>query len=444
MNILKKIKVSCQLYSLPSITKWINSIIWSFGLLWLAIKIINYFFTEWATKNIQPYWWFFLAAGIIIAFIRNFPKTSFVCEINETDTSVEIRIGSVFDSHETIVVGANTTFDTAMEDGTISPKSVQGKFTSQYCTSVIELDQKLTNCLRGITPKVLTNIEKPYGKTKQYPIGTVAKINCQSRTAYFTAIAHMNEDRNAYSSEQNILDALPILWEFIRSRGELGNICIPIIGSGFSRVNAKKETLVKEILRSFVIACSEGRFCEKITLFIHPDDIKNKKINFDIISDFVKYICTYENRKISDQNAETDKSEVIDNHQHNKYIKATCFLLEDDGDSLSPRKGFRTIIENVAGTIQKAVPALLEAKNFKEFIEKCNKTVTIQEELGSESHDRPGRPKYKSFSVGVVPPNYRKKKMWALDFDNNVYLNEYAKNLFNEEFMKLKVSIEQP
>lgn len=276
MNYPKKALVKFQLFTIPSYSKGFNSIIWSFGILWMVVKLINYFFNEWATSNIQPYWWAFLTIGFIIAVFRSLPKTSLICTINNTDTSVEIRIGSVFDSDETIVVGANTTFDTAMEDGTISPRSIQGKFTETYCTSVVELNTKLLDSLKEFHCKELTDDEKPYGNKKLYPIGTVAKVECKARKAYFLAVAHMNKDRNAYSSGQNILDSLPVLWEFIRSCGELGNICMPIIGSGFSRVKEKKETLIQEILRSFVAACSEGKFCEKITLFIQLDDIKTK------------------------------------------------------------------------------------------------------------------------------------------------------------------------
>lgn len=443
MKFFKKIKVYYFLLSVPSFTKCLSSILWSFGVLWLVVKIINYFFGTWATENIQPLWWLFLITGVIVALLRNIPKTSYTCKINNTDTSVEIRVGDIFDTNETIVLGTNTTFDTTMEDGTISPRSVQGQFTSKYCSSVNELDGKLSTALLGITPKLLSDSEKPYGKTNQYPIGTVTQVGCLSRKAYFVAIAHMNKTKAAQSNTQNILDALPELWEFIRTHGEPENICIPIIGSVFARVKATKEILIQEILRSFVAACCEGKFCEKITLFIHPDDIKNRRVDFDNAVDFLKYICAYENKRIDSQIAETGKSEVITNNQLNKHIKATCFLLEDDGDSFGSKKDFGIIIENVAGTIEKALPALLEARNFKEFIEKCNKSLAISEKIEFNPQEQMKRPRFKQFSTGCLPPDYRKTKQWALDFDNNVYLNENAKNLFNAEFVKLKVSIEQ-
>ena len=443
MKILRKTKPYWLLLSWPSFTKLASSILWSFGILLSVVVGIDLFFNTWAQNHIMPLWWGFLIIGVIIAICRNIPKTSYVCKINETDIPIEIRIGDIFETKQTIIVSANTTFDITMEDGVINPKSIQGVFTDKYCASVSELDQKLSNCLQSITPKQLTNEEKPYGKKGLYPIGTVAKINCRLRMAYFVAIAHMNKTKNAQSSRQNVLDAMPILWEFIRTDGELENICMPIIGSGFSRTKVTKQSFAQEILRSFVAACSEGKFCEKLTLFVHPDDIKKGNIDFDKIADFLKYICTYENKRIDSQSIETSRSEIADNNQYNKHIKAICFLLEDDRTPSNTRREFKTIIGNVAGTIQMAIPVLLEVRNFKEFIEKCNKSLTIIEDLEFNPQEQIKNPQLKQFSRGCLPSDYTKIKQWALDFDNNVYLNENAKNLFNEEFVKLKVSIEQ-
>lgn len=442
MNILKKTWVLCQLFSWPSFKKLFNSILWSFGLLYSFVSVIDFFFNTWARDHLMPLWWGFVILGVLIAICRNFPKTSFACKIDNTDTAIEIRVGDIFDTDETIIVGTNTTFDTAMEDRTISPKSIQGQFTLKYCSSVNELDGKLSANLSGITPKVLSANDKPYGKTNRYPIGTVVKVDCPSRNAYFLTIAHMNKTRTAQSDTQNILDALPELWEFIRTHGELENICVPIIGSVFARVKATKEILIQEILRSFVAACSEGKFCEKITLFIQPNDIKNGKINFENTIDFLKYICMYENKRISSQVTGASKTKALNSNEHTKHIKATRFLLEDNGGRFSTRKDFRTIIENVADTIEKAIPILLETMNLKEFVEKCGKSITIREDLKFDPLTQIKNPQFKQFSTGCIPPHYNKISQWALDLKSNVYLNENAKNLFNDEFIQLKSTIE--
>lgn len=443
MKILRKIKLYLLLLSWPSLAEWASSIVWSFGLLWLIVEIMGFFGESWANDHIKPLWWFFLVAGIIIALIRNFPKTSFLCKIDDKDTSVEIRIESIFDAHETIIVGINTTFDTAMEDGTISPTSIQGKFTNEYCASVTELDQKLSVCLQNEPSKQLTLQEKPYGKMKRYPIGTVAKIDCHSRMAYFIAITHMGRDKKAYSSVQNIMDALPNLWAFVRSHGELEDICMPIIGSGYARIPTNKETLVREILRSFVAACSEEKLCGKFTLFIHPNDVRDGMINFDNTVDFLKHICTYENKRIGSQSIETSRSEIVEDNQHIKHIKATCFLLEEAKGPFDPRGNFKKIIENVAGTMEKAVPTLLEASTFKEFIEKSGKSLYVKDDPYFKSLKLLKNPAYKFISWSAVEPGLKTIKIWAIDPENNIYVNEIAKNVFNEEFKKLKKYIEQ-
>ena len=68
------------------------------------------------------------------------------------------------------------------------------------------------------------------------------------------AIATLNAHRIAFATRNDLLDALPVLWENIRTRGGMEPISVPVLGSGFSRLNAKREELVREIVKSFVAA----------------------------------------------------------------------------------------------------------------------------------------------------------------------------------------------
>ena len=177
--------------------------------------------------------------------------------VSDTDALVEIRVCDIFSLGGALVVGSNTTFDTSIEDGTISDASVQGQFTRRFVDSVDELDRQIAVSLEN-TPSENRTEDKPYGKDREYAIGTVASLSSLGKRAYMVAIASLNPYRVASTNREDVLDALPRLWEFVRSRGGLEPLCCPILGSGFSRVKAPREELIREIVKSFVAASREG------------------------------------------------------------------------------------------------------------------------------------------------------------------------------------------
>lgn len=141
------------------------------------------------------------------------------------------------------VIACNRTFDTSLENGVISPMSTQGQFTKRFFRSIEEFDSQIEKSLDGCMPTKLSKDQKPYGKRNEFPIGTVAAVSSNGQVAYLVAICSLNEHKVASSSTENILDALPATWEFIRTKGEMGPLCCPILGSAFSRVSATREHL---------------------------------------------------------------------------------------------------------------------------------------------------------------------------------------------------------
>jgi len=272
-----------------------SSILQAFGTLWLAVEVTAYFFSErtWAS-DIKSGWWIFLILGVVIGVWRARPKRSVQARIAGTDVVVQVRICDLLKQSGTFIVGSNSTFDTAIEDNTIASSSVQGQFTIRCCGSVPELDQKLENALNPLTPaRVLDKADKPYGKQKEYELGTVAPIEVGGKRAYFVAVASLNKHRVASSDRNGFLDALPRMWSEIRNRGGIEPICCPVIGSGFSRLNLTREKLIQELVRSFVAATQEAKFCEKLTVVIHPKDVLQGRIDMAEMGRFLEYECIY-------------------------------------------------------------------------------------------------------------------------------------------------------
>ena len=282
-----------------------GNILGAFGTLWVLVAIANFYFSgsEWFAGFKSYSWPAFVVAGCAIGIAR-LPKLP-MARITNTDVLIGIHIGDVFECNGAFVVGCNSTFDTSVEDGTISKASIQGQFTERFCESVSELDQKLDHRLQGLPiAESLSNERKPYGKKNRYNMGTTVPIESSGKKAYFVAMATLNEHGVAGIKQREFLEALPIMWDQIRSKGGNEDIICPILGSGFARLNLERTRLIHAIIRSFIAATREGKFTEKLTIVIHPRDYRKTALCLEDLGRFVECECKYRSEPLVKDNSQ--------------------------------------------------------------------------------------------------------------------------------------------
>jgi hypothetical protein len=260
----------------------------AFGTLWLSTEILS-FFSSSIADSIRDKWWLFSSIGFLYAVYICKPIDKFSMRLPNRDAIIEIAIGDIFAFTGDLIVGSNTTFDVSL--ALISDKSIQGQFSNRYYERDDKLDLELQEGLKGI-PFVQLTADRQ-GKMKQYKIGTVCKVMPKGRTAYFVAIAHINEHGNAYGNFEQIKDALVNLWVFIGEKGRKDPIIMPIIGTGFTRIEVPREEVIREIVLSFIAACAEKIFCEKLTIVIAPSDVIKYSIDIQNLADFIRHECEY-------------------------------------------------------------------------------------------------------------------------------------------------------
>lgn len=270
------------------------SVLTAFGALWVCVEILDFFFggsrlLGWIVHN----WWAFLLAGLAIAFFR--ATRPIGARISNTDIRVEIRTGSLFSRRfgGALIVGSNATFDTSIEDGSISVDSVQGQFTTRYFREAVgDLDERLRTSLSPVrSKKVHTTQSKAFGKLNEYDMGTMAKVEALGKTAYFVAIARLNENKVAESELPEYLDALPVMWEGIRSRGTQGDIVCPVLGTGLSRLPLNRMDAIRVLVRSFVAAAQEGKLAERFTIVVPPRDLGH--LDLGLLNSWLHCECTH-------------------------------------------------------------------------------------------------------------------------------------------------------
>ena len=268
----------------------VKSFFMALGFIWLIIAISTYFYSD-LPNQIKGYWWLCLLIPTIWSIFDNRPTLSVHQRLIGRDVIIEICIGDIFQFQGAYVVGSNTTFDTEVGNGLISAKSIQGQFTERYYGDVKHLDVDLDDALRNEEYTEITSDKR--GKKKEYAIGTVAKVENKTVEAYFLAIASLNQHGVASSSFENIQVSLSCVWDYIANRGGIGPLVIPILGSGFSRIEVPRDQIIKEIIRSFVAACATKRFTEKLTIAIHPEDFRKYDLDLTELNEFLMYQCKY-------------------------------------------------------------------------------------------------------------------------------------------------------
>lgn len=238
---------------------------------------------------------YFIIFGILWSFWETRLKLSFIHQLHNRDILIQVVVGDILKMKGDYVIGSNVTFDTALDKNFISLKSVQGQFTKKYYDNVAHLDNDLEESLKDQAHEVVS--DRQTGKKKRYPIGTVAKISPKNQTAYFLAIAEINDRGNATGTYENLKVALARLWDFLINHGNMEPIVVPILGSGFSRINEKREDIIHEIINSFIAACAARKFCEKLVLVIHPKDLRNCNINLTDLDNYTAHICRHTSHK---------------------------------------------------------------------------------------------------------------------------------------------------
>jgi len=269
-----------------------TAVLSSFGALWLFVEITTFFFEETRFPQLlREQWWLFALLGVAAAIIRCYPKTTVTQKLNGRDVTVEISIGDVFSFDGALIIGSNTTFDTRLSPTLIAESSVQGTFTKRHFADEAKLDIEIA---AGLDANQAHHLEgKRQGKSERYPTGTVVRLNPKGRTAYFVAIADINEHGVAGSSFEGLQMSLAELWVFVGSRGLKDRLVMPVLGTGFSRLPQTREQVVREIVKSFVAACSERVFVDRLTIVLSPKDVAEHKISLDELGEYLKHVCFY-------------------------------------------------------------------------------------------------------------------------------------------------------
>ena len=224
-----------------------------------------------------------LALLYVLSTRRPLSRVSY--KIPQKDFAVEVLIGDLFKIPGEVVISTSSTFDTDMASGLIAASSLQGQLATNYFNGqTTEIDRQIEVSLDR---EQYTINEKRPGKKKEYPIGTVARVSAHSKNFYLVAMSHMEENKNAQSNLKMIDEALEKLWINLASKAEVGDIVMPLMGTGRGRVPYPRKKMIERIAQSFTDAASERAFSNKLIIVVRPEDASKFSLNLFQVRDYL-------------------------------------------------------------------------------------------------------------------------------------------------------------
>jgi hypothetical protein len=254
------------------------------GALFVAVQIVD-FFNLYRNAIHQPalLYGMFAIAGVA-GIATRFPVRRVKYRIPGKDYFIEVLIGDILDAPNGVVISTNSTFDTNLTTKLISAESLQGQFTTRYFQGdAADLDRQITKSLNGLPNEPA---ESP-GKRRKYALGTVAKVSVDGKFFYLLAMSDLNERGNAHTDERSFDVILNGLWTALREQGELGEIYVPIIGSGRGRLQIPRQKLIERIAQSFVYVSQEGKIANRLVIVVTDQDVKTYDLNLFQVRDYL-------------------------------------------------------------------------------------------------------------------------------------------------------------
>lgn len=269
------------------------------GALWLIIEISSHSFEgigNWTRGNGK----LFIGCvvfGLLWALIEGRPSPVRY-RLKGKDVWIEIKISSIFDVKGAFIISTNTTFDTSISKGLISPDSLQGQFTERYYDDEEYLNLDIKKSLEGRVP-ILSLTDGREGNTKLYDIGTVVEVRPKNQLVYLVAIAHMDANGKAQGLYREMIENLGKLWNYIAAEGELEPLVVPVLGTGLARLptTVTRERMIRDLIDSFIAACSEKKFAENLTIVISPEDYRADYIDLNELENYLRHVCEYTDLK---------------------------------------------------------------------------------------------------------------------------------------------------
>ncbi|MDR0979022.1 MAG: DUF6430 domain-containing protein [Lachnospiraceae bacterium] len=224
--------------------------------------------------------WIFIGVVIIslLTYIIVYLIANHLSHIDLTinNSTVSIYFGDIFKETDNVIVPFNEYFDTTMDENVISPNTLHGKYL-RTLNSTDTLDDEIEQS-ENLKDRIVNTNKKRIGlKQIRYRLGTILP-----RKKYFLlAFSKFDDENKAYLHQNEYVECLLEMWGQIDKIYNGNTVCIPLLGSGITRmkdnIGITDQELLEIMIWSFRISKIKFTYPSKVKIVLYKG--KQDKIN---------------------------------------------------------------------------------------------------------------------------------------------------------------------
>lgn len=228
-------------------------------------------------KNVKNSCFIGMIAILVILFFVLWGRANHMQRVTLkiNDSEVVIEKGDIFYGEGYRVIPFNEYFDTQVDNGLISSKTINGQFLQKNSTAIRYIENQIDNDSAANSNIVREISNRVPGKKKQYKLGTIVKYE-----NYFILAFSKFDDRNrAYLKMDEYISCLLHMWDECDRQYNGESITMPLLGSGITRFRCHKnitdQELLEMILWTFELSSIRFRYQSKLRIVLTDDSLKN-------------------------------------------------------------------------------------------------------------------------------------------------------------------------
>jgi len=242
------------------------------GSVWLITEVLTRVSSKidkWVDDNGALYLVFALAVAAVGFFAAAYEARSVAFTVPNTDTTLSLKFGSIFDEDADWIIGVNEFFDSTLGN-IVSVNSRHGQIIATlYNGNEASFRRDVDTALADFQGQAVQRAE---GQTVKYPLGTTIVVPRGPRKIFLVAISKTDLTTHRSSSTVPILwDALTEALKEVDNHGNGDPLALPLIGNGRASLNIPPQHLLRIITLKLTELGKQYDLPRRVTINLSDD-----------------------------------------------------------------------------------------------------------------------------------------------------------------------------
>jgi hypothetical protein len=240
----------------------------AFSVQWTVVESFDHFLPVLDVKGAGALW-VVIVLSFCWAIVHAWKPIRVEWRIPNSNTTIEILFGDLFEQDGLRAISVNEFFDSAI-GRPVSSRSLHGIFLTRCFGGHPESFDKQVDAQLG--PLNVAEVQRKEGKRRRYPIGTTVLMDVSSDQYILVALSCTDTETHKASADVGMLwTALEALLR--RARTECGgrHLNLPLVGSGLAGVGLPTRDILNLIILCTIAETKTRHVTQRIRVVLHSD-----------------------------------------------------------------------------------------------------------------------------------------------------------------------------